>query len=705
MRRRRPSAPRRAKSIRRSAGARNARTEQLAETIKTNTSEAERALGTLAISVGDAIRLSAGEAERKLAGVGEEVARGFTGKVAEIAGELARHTEAMNTLLSQKSGGVVDAIAQKGRQFAEEITSAADQAVRAIDERGLAFSRAILDNGTEIARMINAAGDNAAGAVSRTMRELHAAALEAIEQSQSTANATVKEMLETHNMLRADTTALFERLREANIMLQEVLSGSHENMSALENTLMQRVSEFVAAMQEVTASTGEATGRVETTISNFRETTSRVVGDLAELARQFDAHGRELGRAITLIDDSNRRSEQSISERRSQLEQLVTSLDARSQDIEQRLIRFAGLLDESLEAAASRARDVARIVSESSAESMRAIGEQHERGRENAEEERRRTAEAMRAIFAQAAGDTGEIFRQASERFAEVVAGMKQMAAEMRSELEATRAELRRGIFELPQETAESAAQMRRVIVDQIEALAELNRIVARHGRSLDTAEPVRREAEPLYASGGGRGQPRPIRPDMRADMRADMGPPPAPPAPPRDITGAPTRRPGPPNLSPVQGGKDEGNGRNGGWLSDLLTRASRDEAPSVAPSREPVPREPVDSIDSLSVDIARMIDHDAAAELWDRYKRGERGAFNRRLYTPQGQKAFDEIRAKYRADPEFRQTVEHYIHEFERLLDDVSRGDRGPAVARNYLTSDTGKVYTMLAHAAGRFD
>ena len=53
-------------------------------------------------------------------------------------------------------------------------------------------------------------------------------------------------------MLRADTTALFERLREANIMLQEVLSGAHENMSALENTLMLRVSEFVTAMNEVT---------------------------------------------------------------------------------------------------------------------------------------------------------------------------------------------------------------------------------------------------------------------------------------------------------------------------------------------------------------------------------------------------------------------------------------------------------------------
>ena len=53
----------------------------------------------------------------------------------------------------------------------------------------------------------------------------------------------------------------------------------------------------------------------------------------------------------------------------------------------------------------------------------------------------------------------------------------------------------------------------------------------------------------------------------------------------------------------------------------------------------------------------------------------------------------------------EFKQTVDRYINEFERLLDEVSRDDRGQVVARTYLTSETGKVYTMLAHAAGRFD
>jgi hypothetical protein len=77
---------------------------------------------------------------------------------------------------------------------------------------------------------------------------------------------------------------------------------------------------------------------------------------------------------------------------------------------------------------------------------------------------------------------------------------------------------------------------------------------------------------------------------------------------------------------------------------------------------------------------------------------------FTRQLYTLQGQKAFEEIRKKYRGDGEFRQTVDRYIQEFERLLDEVSRGDRGQVVARTYLTSETGKVYTMLAHAAGRF-
>ena len=84
-------------------------------------------------------------------------------------------------------------------------------------------------------------------------------------------------------------------------------------------------------------------------------------------------------------------------------------------------------------------------------------------------------------------------------------------------------------------------------------------------------------------------------------------------------------------------------------------------------------------------------MDRNLAAEMWDRYQRGESKAFTKRLYTPAGQKAFDEVARKYRADRGFKQTVDRYIAEFERLLDEVAREDRGPQALRGHLTSETG--------------
>jgi hypothetical protein len=231
---------------------------------------------------------------------------------------------------------------------------------------------------------------------------------------------------------------------------------------------------------------------------------------------------------------------------------------------------------------------------------------------------------------------------------------------------------------------------MRRVIVEQIDALAELNRIVARHSRGAEVVEPAPRRGareDAATAGTGGRAEgPRATRLEVVGGGR-----PPAPPA---------ARKPEP--NPPSNGSADEKDG----WLTELLARASsgEDQHP-VAPAPERPARHSIESLDSLSVDIARMIDHDAAAELWERYKRGERNVFTKRLYTLQGQKTFDEIRKRYRADREFKQTVDRYITEFERLLDGASRGDRGSVIARTYLTSETGKVYTMLAHAAGRLD
>ncbi|MPZ57965.1 MAG: hypothetical protein GEU91_16005 [Rhizobiales bacterium] len=759
-------------------------------------------LTTMSTEVTSVLRQNAGEVEQTLLGVSAEVARNFVGKADEITSAVSARTDELTSVLDDKSRILLDALGGKSQQFANEVTRVTEHAVSAIDAKGFAFTQTMMDNSETIARIINDASDNATASVARTLSELQRSAEEttasaatiltrtlqdldnstrsAIEYSKQTAAATVSEMLETHSMLRSDTTALFERLREANILLQEVLSGAHENMNSIEHTMVTRVSDFVATMNELTERSGTASNQVETHITEFHSVTTRALGDLSQLAGQFDTHGRSLAEAVALLDLSNRRTEDTVADRKMTLDTLISDLDARTTDLGDRLSRFSTLLDQSLEAAANRARDIARgiadssiegqkavdesleaathrardiargiadcslegqravdesleaaashardiarvitdcslegqravdeslgtaanrareiaqVITESSNEGAQAIVDNFDRVRATAEEERQRTLDSLRGVYDQVTGETGEVFRQATERFQDAVSDMKQMAMEMKRELDTTRNELRRGILEMPQETAENAAQMRRVLVDQIEALAELNRIVARHGRGLDAADPARRgpRDEPALAAPAARSEA-PLRPVMRGE-RAER----------TDGTAVvPGRRAESPSLSPALG-----NGRSG-WLSDLLSRASREpEGGGAEPPRgeDRPPRHSIESLDSLSVDIARMIDHDAASELWDRYKRGERNVFTRRLYTLQGQQAFDEIRKKYRADREFKQTVDRYIDEFERLLEEVARDDRGQVVARTYLTSETGKVYTMLAHAAGRFD
>jgi hypothetical protein len=141
--------------------------------------------------------------------------------------------------------------------------------------------------------------------------------------------------------------------------------------------------------------------------------------------------------------------------------------------------------------------------------------------------------------------------------------------------------------------------------------------------------------------------------------------------------------------------------------MSDLLRRASAAE-PDAQPALEevlkdgePAPATPPEGLSTLTAEIARAIDHSAASESWERQRRGERHAFTRRLYTLQGQQTYEEIRRKYQRDDDFRGVVDRYLTDFEQRLAEHSDPDSSMA----QLLSDSGKVYTMFAHASGRLD
>ena len=88
--------------------------------------------------------------------------------------------------------------------------------------------------------------------------------------------------------------------------------------------------------------------------------------------------------------------------------------------------------------------------------------------------------------------------------------------------------------------------------------------------------------------------------------------------------------------------------------------------------------------------------------DFWDRRQNGEIIPATRRLYTAQGQETFDSVRRRMRSDASFRAASDRYVQEFERLIARVGSNDPDGSRARTYLLSDTGKVYTLLAHASG---
>ena len=153
-----------------------------------------------------------------------------------------------------------------------------------------------MTNGSDVARTITSAGELATGAVNKSLKDLELSSRTAIDQSRQVSIAAVTEMQETSKILRTDTVALFERLREGNILLQEVLTGAHDNLNSLERALVTRVADFVSAMNDVTSRNGVATQTLEDQLNVFNTKTAQALEDLGSLSSQFESPRQGAGR-------------------------------------------------------------------------------------------------------------------------------------------------------------------------------------------------------------------------------------------------------------------------------------------------------------------------------------------------------------------------------------------------------------------------
>jgi hypothetical protein len=110
-----------------------------------------------------------------------------------------------------------------------------------------------------------------------------------------------------------------------------------------------------------------------------------------------------------------------------------------------------------------------------------------------------------------------------------------------------------------------------------------------------------------------------------------------------------------------------------------------------------------IESLNSTAIDVTKILSNDVTDSAWASYMRGDRGIFARRAVKLLDNSEAREIARHYQDDPEFREQVNRYIHDFEAMLRNVMATRDGTPLSVALLSSDTGKLYVALAQAIER--
>lgn len=110
-----------------------------------------------------------------------------------------------------------------------------------------------------------------------------------------------------------------------------------------------------------------------------------------------------------------------------------------------------------------------------------------------------------------------------------------------------------------------------------------------------------------------------------------------------------------------------------------------------------------IDSLNSTAIDVSKILSNDAGDAAWAAYLKGDRGVFTRRAVRLLESGEAREVLRHYEEEPEFRDQVNRYVHDFEAMLRRILADQDGTALSVTLLSSDMGKLYVALAQAIDR--
>lgn len=482
-------------------------------------------------------------------------------------------------------------------------------------------------------------------------------------------------LINISDSVSTNTTTLFNNLGDTKNTLEKLTEDTAFNLTSIRTNLIEHAEQFATLIRESQDTMSTSTALSQNIQAKLQASSANLLEGMQDIAGRVEAQGTNLQEATRLIDATQANFENTVDNKQVILNDLSSAIMQRSDHLNETINSFGNVIN-SL---------VAQV------------------------------AETSQSLSGTVSSDISSTIDEATARFNATVNEMRDTAQEMRSELEQTREEMRRGVLELPEETSQSANAMRKVVTDQISALKDLTRIIEDSGQMLDTKPSIEQPVpQPVAAVQA------PAAPAQRTPLPEASTPPlRAPTAPTRPAEPLPTVKTVPPakpasaQRVPLRKSQprasalsvDPVKSESEGWVSDLLRRASQ-EPEQKSPPANPVSRQTTaPSLKNLSADIPNAIDNHIISDLWTRYREGEDNLFSRDMYNISGQLLFDQIAQNYAGNAELKIGIDNYIRDFENRLAQATEQGTSDEAIHNYLTSDQGKVYTMFAHAAGRYD
>ncbi|HSH63024.1 MAG TPA: hypothetical protein VK984_02805 [Methyloceanibacter sp.] len=594
------------------------------------------------------------------------------------------HTSTFASAVDERAEALDKALYQRTAQFTTAVNQGAIALDRTLADRAETFTNALFHR----VRAVETAITQQTAALDKTMNERTQHVLAALSDRLKAIDVTFgQRTAEAERMLGEHTRTVSDAFSKQTTQLNQVLAHNHQ--------LMQQTADQVGAQSK------EAVTVLTSQTGTLRDVSRGLLEQIHGLTQRFQDQGQAILTAAQALDSSNTKIDSILESRHQSIISLLGTVNGKAQDLDTMMRSYVGMIEGALSQAEARVKQVSSALArDTSGQAQQALA-QIVRLREEAQAHTAHAVSDLKGSFEQVITQIGRQLEQMRGQFDQTSHTMREAAQQTATNLDSLRQEMQKRMESLPEQTAQTTAAVRKALTEQIKEIEAMKPQLAHAAQNVVPPAPV--------APGSGAD---PYRQPQGYDTPRThpLGP-----------RGDDTRGPSPMPGFDTRGRQVSGDKVTSGLAHELAGVSQGGHWP-VASSSQPEPvytsaaqgygargasqasQPQVQRGGWFRIDeVARAIDPRTAADVWHRFRTGEPGVLGRHIYTPDGQSTFDEIAYRYTSESDFRISVDRYINDFERLLGEAEQSDPSGRVVHNYLTSDQGRVYLLLAHASGR--